>query len=79
MKWIGSFNKSKLHPKMFLSAEEDLEPTEKKDRVRKIPREFSCKRIEGTSCTFTTRLEAIFREHILTHVTEKLKKEGILD
>ena len=61
------------------SAEEELEPVQKIDRVRRIPREFSCKRIEGTNCTYTTRLEALFREHILTHVTEKLKKEGLLD
>ena len=63
----------------FSEEDELLEPVPKQERVRLIPREFSCKRIEGTNCTFTSRVEAIFREHILTHVTEKLKKEGLLD
>ncbi|CAG5094121.1 Oidioi.mRNA.OKI2018_I69.XSR.g13266.t1.cds [Oikopleura dioica] len=73
--------RSKTMSSILNESEEDelLEPAPKQERVRLIPREFSCKRIEGTNCTFTSRVEAIFREHILTHVTEKLKKEGLLD
>ena len=48
-------------------------PTERVKR--KIPNYFTCEKVIGTNCTYRTRIEAAFREHILTHVAEKLKDQ----
>ena len=42
---------------------------------RKIPLYFTCEKVIGTDCRYKTRMEAAFREHILTHVAEKLKDQ----
>ena len=48
-------------------------------RQRKIPEIFSCERVDGTKCKFQTEFEVVFREHILTHIAEKLRDKHLLD
>jgi hypothetical protein len=47
-------------------------------RTRKIPDHFTCARVEGMKCTFKSNFEVAFREHILTHIAEKLREKDLL-
>lgn len=49
-----------------------------KQRNRKIPEYFTCERVDGTQCKFQSKFEVVFREHILTHIAEKLRDKNLL-